>query len=113
MRKRRTDANHADAMAWFRALGCAVFDAHSVAGGFPDLVVLTPSERVVLVEVKDGAKPPSARRLTPAAVEFCRRWPVSVCTSAADAGEIVRRAATRTETPLQDDRIPNLTPSRV
>ena len=43
---------------------------------------------------KDGAKPPSARRLTPDQIEWHARWPVHVVTAAEDvpgllAGRVV------------------------
>jgi hypothetical protein len=38
-----------------------------------------------LLEVKDGAKPPSARKLTPEQEEWHRHWPVAVVTSVDEA----------------------------
>lgn len=72
-RARRTDSNHAEIRAVFRRLCPAVADTSDVGRGFPDLVVLCRG-RVLLVEVKDGSKPPSARRLTPDEEGFARRW---------------------------------------
>lgn len=57
----------------FRALGCDVRSTASVGAGFPDLVVGLAG-RTYLVEVKDGRKAPSARRLTPLEEKFREGW---------------------------------------
>lgn len=67
------DANHAEIAAAFRQLGYSVADTSRLGNGFPDLVVAR-SGRTVLVEVKDGAKPPSARKLTPDEQQFRDAW---------------------------------------
>lgn len=71
--KHRRDDNHAEIAQAFRRLGWTVHDTSQVGGGFPDLVVANGGVNL-LVEVKDGAKPPSARKLTPAEQEFHARW---------------------------------------
>ncbi len=53
-----------------RAAGCLVLSLAGLGKGVPDLLVGTPQGDLVLIEVKDGAKPPSARRLT----EDQERW---------------------------------------
>ena len=84
MRAAKVDANQADIVAALRKVGCDVYVASSFGQGFPDLVVLLPGakgqRRVMLLEVKDGDKPPSARKLTPDQVKFHAIW----------AGESVR-----------------------
>jgi len=57
----------------FRALGCSVAVTSAVGAGFPDLVVGINGLNI-MVEIKDGAKPPSERRLTPAQVDFHGYW---------------------------------------
>ena len=64
---RRADSNHAEIVGAFRSFGAAVVDVHSLPGALDLLVGF--GGRLVLVEVKDGSKPPSARKLTPAEVE--------------------------------------------
>lgn len=59
----RTDGNHAEIRQAFRALGAYVLDTSHVGGGFPDLIVGTRG-RWLMVEIKDGSKPPSRRKLT-------------------------------------------------
>jgi hypothetical protein len=51
--------------------------AHAVGRGFPDLVVGYRGRgkpETFLLEVKDGDKPPSARKLTPAQVVWHGEW---------------------------------------
>ena len=68
-RAARIDANHTEFVKLFRALGAVVFDTSRVGAGFSDLVVIWRGE-IMLVEVKDGAKAPSKRKLTKAQVDF-------------------------------------------
>ncbi len=63
MHGRRTDTNHARIVKTLRAIGWHVTDASHVGNGFPDLVI-AKNGRLLLVEVKDGARPPSERKLT-------------------------------------------------
>lgn len=64
MRIRRVDANQAAVVKALRKIGAAVTHMHPLGGGVADLLVSFRNEWFVL-EVKDGAKPPSARELTP------------------------------------------------
>lgn len=66
---RRVDANQSDIVDALRAVGCFVHDCSAIGDGFPDLLCARAG-RLWLVEVKDGSKPPSERRLTPAQHEF-------------------------------------------
>jgi Holliday junction resolvase len=72
-RAAKTDANQAEIVAAFRRLGWSVASLHRVGDGVPDLLVARGGINV-LVEVKDGAKVPSARKLTPEQVEFFVSW---------------------------------------
>jgi len=83
-RAARTDATHAAVVQAFEAMGCAVLDLSRVGAGCPDLLVARGG-RMVLVEVKDGAKAASRRQLTPAQVVFHDRWPGPVVIVARDA----------------------------
>lgn len=75
-RAAKTDANHAEIVAALRQAGCGVLDLSRVGNGCPDLLVHLPSYpwRQALVEVKDGSKPPSARKLTPDQEKFHAEW---------------------------------------
>ena len=62
-RRARTDANHGDVVAALRKAGHYVLDLSRLGSGCPDLLIARRG-RLVLVEVKDGSKPPSKRQLT-------------------------------------------------
>lgn len=72
-RAARVDANHGQIREAYRALGCSVADTFRLGDGFPDLVVAMFGI-TDLVEVKDGNKPPSARKLTEDEVVFHNNW---------------------------------------
>jgi hypothetical protein len=72
-RVRKVDANQPDIVATFRALGCEVWITSEIGRGAPDLVIRKGAE-VRLIEVKNGFKPPSARKLTPDEEEFKDKW---------------------------------------
>lgn len=92
-RAARVDDNHGDIRAAYRAVGAVVEDTSGVGDGFSDLVV-SYRDQVYLVEVKDGSKPPSARKLTPDQVKFHARQlsagvVVHVVTSVDDALAVI------------------------
>ena len=69
---KKVDDNQKEIVKTFRALGANVAVTSSAGDGFPDLTVQYryPGRRchnleTLLVEVKDGNKPPSRRKLTP------------------------------------------------
>ena len=72
-RASKTDANQAAIIAAMRQAGASVQPLHAVGGGVPDLLVGI-ARRCYVVEIKDGSKPPSARKLTPAQQEWHAAW---------------------------------------
>ena len=62
-RAAKVDANHGEIVKDLRKYGHQVYDMSGVGKGFPDLLVCA-HKKWLLLEVKDGAKPPSARKLT-------------------------------------------------
>lgn len=71
----RVDANHSEIVATFRKLGCSVLDLSRVGKGCPDLLIGLPWSRLnILVEVKDGTKSPSRRKLTKDEAVFFDEW---------------------------------------
>ena len=71
MRNGRVDANQTKIVKALRAHGVTVFPTSDIGRGFPDLIVNSPyTKRIYFMEVKDGNKPPSQRKLTPAQVKF-------------------------------------------
>jgi Holliday junction resolvase len=59
----RVDANQAEIVKALRDVGAHVRPTHMVGAGFPDLVAVFRGV-VYLIEIKDGKKIPSKRRLT-------------------------------------------------
>jgi hypothetical protein len=78
-RAARRDHGEQDIIKAMRAEGAYVKVIND-EGLFDLLVAYTgPSgfQHTLLIECKDGAKPPSARRLTPAELKFHDEWPLS------------------------------------
>ena len=72
----RVDANQSAIVGALRAAGAWIVDLSGVGKGCPDLLVCGPAQRVwVLLEIKDGDKAPSRRKLTAAQVGFHRDCP--------------------------------------
>lgn len=69
-RAARTDTNHSAVVDTLRAVGAFVLDVHSVPGCLDLLTAYRGSW--TLLEVKDGARPPSERRPTDAEKETIR-----------------------------------------
>ena len=83
-RAAKVDANHGVIVTALRKCGCQVQSLAAVGKGVPDLLV-ERAGKLFLLEVKDGAKVPSARKLTPDEARFGRTWPVHVVLSPEDA----------------------------
>jgi Holliday junction resolvase len=73
MRRAKVDANQARIVGALRQAGCRVQHLHTIGRGCPDLLVLHRG-MLILVEVKDGDKPPSAQRLTPDEMQWHTEW---------------------------------------
>lgn len=65
----RVDDNHGQIVKALQCIGVYVIDCSHVGSGFPDLLCAYRGQWTLL-EVKDGAKPPSKKRLTPAQTIF-------------------------------------------
>ncbi len=59
----RIDANHGEIVSALRKVGCFVQSMAMIGCGCPDLLVGIGGKWFV-IEVKDGARPPSERKLT-------------------------------------------------
>ena len=95
-RAKKVDANQSEIVQTFRDLGARVAITSAAGDGFPDLVVQYrhPSKRwrgieTVLVEIKDSAKPPSARKLTPAQEKFHAEFLCHIVESVRDVYELL------------------------
>lgn len=69
----RTDANQTAIVAALREIGASVVSLADIGNGCPDLLVGFRGV-TLLLEVKDGSKPPSKRKLTPDEKEFFETW---------------------------------------
>lgn len=76
-RAAKRDRNHPEIVKVLRDAGCRVLDLGAVGNGCPDLLVRRGAI-LRFLEVKDGAKPPSARGLTLDQIRFHREWTDSV-----------------------------------
>jgi len=72
-RAAKVDSNQAEVVLALRKIGASVTPIHMVGQGCPDLLVGFRGRTVVL-EVKDGAKPPSARKLTDDEAVWFGNW---------------------------------------
>ena len=69
----KIDANQPAIVKTLKDIGCSVQILSAVGGGCTDLLVGVNGYNLCL-EVKDGAKPPSGRVLTPAQAIWHRDW---------------------------------------
>ena len=72
-RAAKVDDNQAEIVKALRKIGCSVQVLSSVGEGCPDLLVGYRGVNYLL-EVKDGSKPPSHRKLTPDQISWHGRW---------------------------------------
>lgn len=90
-RARRVDANQVEVTEALRKIGAAVTPIHTLGKGIPDLLV-SYRQRWIVLEVKDGKKPPSKRELTTDEKDWigAQHAPVHIVTSAAEAVGILQ-----------------------
>lgn len=94
MRNGRRDGNHTEIVKALRQIpGVTVADTADLGRGFPDIAV-GMAGKTYLFEIKDGAKPPSKRKLTPAEQAFFDEWTghVAVVCSLDEALELLQLA---------------------
>lgn len=89
-RNARVDDNQAEIVAALRRAGATVQSLATIGKGCPDLLVAYRQSNI-LIEVKDGRKPPSARKLTDDEAAWIGRWnaPVFIITSADEAVKLL------------------------
>ena len=73
VRAAKIDANHVQCVTALRAAGATVQSLAAVGKGVPDLLV-GHRGHTFLIEVKDGAKPPSKRKLTEDQRDWHAAW---------------------------------------
>lgn len=69
----KVDRNQPEIVAALRRVGATVLVLSAVGRGCPDIVVGYHGVNY-FIEIKDGEKPPSERRLTPDQVEWHGKW---------------------------------------
>lgn len=93
-RAAKVDRNQPEIVQALRKAGCFVQTLAAVGQGVPDLM-WSRSGRMGLIEVKDGAKPRSARLLTPEQSVWHMQWlgpPVRVVETVEQALEAINEA---------------------
>ena len=70
---KRTDANQTQIVKTLRKLGASVLVLSGVGHGCPDILAGYRGQNV-LIEIKDGSKPPSGRKLTEHEQAFFDGW---------------------------------------
>lgn len=93
---RKVDSNQSEIVDTFRKLDYSVTSTATIGKGFPDICA-GKWGITYLFEVKDGKKPPSARKLTADEEEWWSSWKGSVhlIESIADAIEFDRKHSKR------------------
>ena len=77
-RKSRVDSNQPVIVTALRRVGATVTPTHMVGAGFPDIVCGFRGVTYTM-EIKDGALPPSARKLTPDEARWHSMWAGHKC----------------------------------
>lgn len=72
-RAARVDANQPEIVNALRQAGASVAMTYMIGEGFPDIVVGFRGENY-LMEIKDGDKPPSKRKLTDDELKWHEEW---------------------------------------
>jgi hypothetical protein len=90
MRAAAVDANQPSIVGYLRSIGASVQPLHTVGQGCPDLAVGYRGA-TYLIEVKDGDKPPSARKLTAPQKSWHGAWRghVAIANNIEEALEII------------------------
>jgi hypothetical protein len=92
MRAKKIDANQNSIVENLRKIpGISVCITSSLGNGFVDIVVGVNDSRNYLIELKDGNKPPSARKLTEEESKFHANWKgqIAVASSLEDCLKII------------------------
>lgn len=91
-RAAKIDANHEQIVSVARAYGATVQSLAAVGNGCPDLLIGYRGY-TILVEIKDGTKMPSQRRLTEKQLDWHGNWnggPLSIITDVEGMEHLLR-----------------------
>lgn len=89
---KRTDANHKEIIDAIRKIpALSVFSTHTIGKGFPDIVIGYKGINY-LVEIKDGAKTKSQKKLTDDEIRFHQSWfgQIIVCECVKDVLQLLQ-----------------------
>ena len=75
-KRKRKDSNHNQITKCFEKMGWEVLDIHNLKKCAD--IIIGKSAINIFIEIKDGDKSPSARKLTEGEEEFHDRWPNNV-----------------------------------
>lgn len=91
MRAAKVDRNQPEIVQALRKAGCVVQSLASVGKGVPD-ILWSRNGRIGLIEVKDGSRCPSERRLTPDQERWHAEWkgPIAVVETVEQALEAIK-----------------------
>lgn len=98
MTAKRVDSNQRQMTKAARDMGVSVWITSALGHGAPDMVLGIPTQRGgylnLMVEIKDGSKPPSQRKLTPDEEKFHDEWKGQICVigNLDDLVELINRA---------------------
>ena len=82
----KVDDNQTRIVRDLRQAHCRVLSLAAIGGGCPDLLVYRPTTGLLyMLEVKDGDKFPSQRKLTPHQIQFHKDWEVHVVNNTDEA----------------------------
>jgi Holliday junction resolvase len=90
-RSAKVDANQVEIVKALRAAGATVQSLAATGQGVPDLLVGC-RQQTYLLEIKDGNKPASARKLTPDQIVWHQNWrggTIAVVESVEDALRVI------------------------
>lgn len=77
---KRTDANQKEIVDRLRTLSnVSVYSTHTIGKGFPDIIVGYKGKNY-MIEIKDGKKPASQRKLTADELVFHMKWKGQIAT---------------------------------
>lgn len=96
-RAARTDSNQQEIVRALRSAGCSVQPIHQLGRGVPDLLVGFEG-RNYLLELKNGSKVPSKRRLTEDEQKWHEQWQgqVTIVNSVEEAIALLNEAEVST-----------------
>ena len=86
----RVDTNQAVIVKALRSVGCSVLHLHQLGRGVPDILA-SYHDCLYLMEIKDGSRAASERRLTQDEFEWHSAWdgPVYIVETIADALSVI------------------------